>query len=228
MSDPIDPLIDQQPLVAPARPAPVPPGLVATRLALHRLAEEVISPARREATGKIGLRATPGGFGTPPFGDGDQVRVEGVELVFVAHGVVERREPIDGVDAETVAFIADWFAFGASALLGLRESAGPAAEPSMIQLWPEHFDIALELGSEAPGARAAYGFSPGDEGHDAPYVYVAPWNAPPEGPLWNATGFKGAELPYASMLAAADPRQLALDFLTERLGALISPGGSER
>src|ERR1700694_3377159 len=120
MSDPIDPLIDQQPLVAPARLAPIPPGLVATRLALHRLAEEVISPARREATGKIGLRATPGGFGTPPFGDGDQVRVEVVELVSMAHGVVERREPIDRIDAEAAALIADWFAFGASVLLEFR------------------------------------------------------------------------------------------------------------
>jgi hypothetical protein len=222
MSDPIDPSVDQQPLSAPARLAPVPAGLTATRLALHRLAEEVISPARREATGKIGLRATPEGFGTPPFGDGDQVRVEGVELVFVARGVVERRTAIEGIEPDAAAFIADWFAFGASVLLELRDSAGPDGEPSMIQLWPEHFDIAGELGSEAAGARAAYGFSPGDDAHPEPYVYVAPWTPPTDGPLWNAKGFKGAELPYESLLAAEDPAALAIDFLSERLRALTA------
>jgi hypothetical protein len=37
--------------------------------------------------------------------------------------------------------------------------------------------------------------SPGDEQHDEPYAYVAPWSAPPAGPFWNATGFTGAQRP---------------------------------
>jgi hypothetical protein len=37
----------------------------------------------------------------------------------------------------------------------------------MIQLWPSHFDIALELGDEAGGGRANYGFSPCDDEHPA-------------------------------------------------------------
>jgi hypothetical protein len=47
-----------------------------TRLALHRLAAYVLSPARRRFNGKIGLRWTLGGFGTPFFGDAEQVRVD--------------------------------------------------------------------------------------------------------------------------------------------------------
>jgi hypothetical protein len=46
---------------------PAPPDLADTRLALHRLAVYVISPARRQVNTKIGLRFTRGGFGTPFF-----------------------------------------------------------------------------------------------------------------------------------------------------------------
>jgi hypothetical protein len=65
-----------------------------------------------------------------------------------------------------------------------------------------------------------YGFSPGDEHHAEPYAYVGPWTAPPAGDLWNATAFAGAELPYAEVLQAEDPRRVTLDFLTTRRDAL--------
>ncbi len=58
-----------------------PPELATTRDALHRLAVYVISPARRRATGKIGLRYTYGGFGTPFFGRDEQIRMVGDTLV---------------------------------------------------------------------------------------------------------------------------------------------------
>lgn len=214
-----DAAIDQQPIAAPSRLGAVPAELVPTRVALHTLAVEVISPARQAVTGKIGLRATPGGFGTPPFGEGQQVRVEGAELVTVVAGTERSREPL-AVDATAARFLADWFAFGATVLIALRADAGPGAEPSLIQLWPEHFDIAVELGSEAAGTRATYGFSPGDEQHSEPYAYVSAWASPPPGPLWNAAAFPGAELPYAELLAADDQRAAALAFLTDRLHAL--------
>ncbi|HEY3240504.1 MAG TPA: hypothetical protein VGL92_13115 [Acidimicrobiia bacterium] len=69
---------------------PAPATLANTRLALHRLAVYVISPARRRANTKIGLRFTRGGFGTPFFrkasqgpgsGEDEQVRVAGATLV---------------------------------------------------------------------------------------------------------------------------------------------------
>jgi hypothetical protein len=58
-----------------------PATLVETRLAFHRLAVYVLSPARRRANGKIALRWTLGGYGTPFFGADEQVRVVGTELV---------------------------------------------------------------------------------------------------------------------------------------------------
>ncbi len=60
---------------------PPPAALAATRLGLHRLAVYVVSPARRRANTKIGLRFTRGGFGTPFFGTDEQVRVVGALLV---------------------------------------------------------------------------------------------------------------------------------------------------
>ena len=53
------------------------PGSPATRAQLHRLAEEVLKPARERVTGRFGLRALPGGFGTAPFGDVTQLHVDG-------------------------------------------------------------------------------------------------------------------------------------------------------
>ena len=52
-------------------------------------------------------------------------------------------------------------------------------------------------------------------------MYVGPWVAPPAGPAWNATGFTGAELGYAALLAAPDPRAAALAFLRERRDLLL-------
>ena len=99
-------------------------------------------------------------------------------------------------------------------------------QPSRVQLWPEHFDLAVELGREGsspegPPARAAYGCSPGDQNNDEPYIYVAPWVAPPPGELWQARGFTGASMAYAELLEAPDQRAAALDFLEARLRALV-------
>jgi hypothetical protein len=194
---------------------PLPEGFAETRRALHRLAQEVISPARAEVTGRIGLRATPGGFGTPPFGDDAEVRVEGAELVRATRGG-EERERIEGIDEAASRALGAWYAFGDSLLEEMRAEAGAADAPSMVQLWPEHFDIAIEMGDESRAARANYGFSPGDDEHPEPYVYVGPWDAGrAAGPLWNASGFTGAELAYAQLLAVPDARRAVLDFLRE-------------
>jgi len=69
---------------------PLPPSFTDTVGALHRLAEQVVSPARKPDH-EIALQRTPRGWGTPPFeweGAVQQVRVDGAELVF------ERREPL--------------------------------------------------------------------------------------------------------------------------------------
>jgi hypothetical protein len=222
-----------------------PASLVKTRLALHRLAEGVISPARRKANGKIGLRYTRGGFGTPFFGDDAQLRVAGTQLI-VQESDQERCAQITTladaadhigpellpddlaldleqleIDASASAFVGDWYGFACSVLEALRAQAGEAAYPSRVQLWPEHFDLAVELGGEDAGARAVYGLSAGDEHHPEPYLYVAPWVAPAPGELWQATGFSGAELPFAALIDAEDQRGAALEFLGARLAALV-------
>jgi len=128
-------------------------------------------------------------------------------------------EPL-AIDETAARFVGEWFGFAYSVLEELRARATQQHAPSRVQIWPEHFDAALELGDEAAGARAAYGCSPGDETHPEPYIYVAPWTAPPAGELWQAEGFDGAELGYAALLEADDPRALALEFFTARLEAL--------
>jgi hypothetical protein len=68
-------------LGAVRRLARAPDALAETRLAWHRLAVYVVSPARRRDNGKIGLRWTLGGLGTPFFGADEQVRLAGDRLV---------------------------------------------------------------------------------------------------------------------------------------------------
>jgi hypothetical protein len=102
--------------------------------------------------------------------------------------------------------LGDWFAFGARVLTEWRAEHADDT-PTEIQLWPEHFDVALDLGPEA--GRANYGASPGDGGHELPYVYVGPWNLTDD-PFWNAGSY--ARLGYEDLVAAPDPDTLAMEF----------------
>jgi hypothetical protein len=124
--------------------------------------------------------------------------------------------------SSTPRFLGDWFGFAASVLEQVRAEAAANDEPGRVQLWPEHFDMAVELGSQGAGRRAGYGCSPGDEAHDEPYVYVVPWNEPAPDELWQARSFRGAELPFAELSAAPDQRQAALEFLRTRRNALAA------
>lgn len=228
---------------------PLPPDFAVTVTALHRVAEEIVAPARKPDN-EIALRATPGGFGTPPFEFEDQerqVRVERDELVYqvgaderrttltslaAAGALVEELLPADvdlddrplGVDPPAAEILAAWYQLGNAVLADLVAEAGPGEDPSEINLWPEHFDLAIELGAEADDQRATYGFSPGDDDHPEPYAYVAPWAAEIDGDLWRATGFRGAELGYTDLLEADDPHAAALEFCRTRKRALASTG----
>jgi hypothetical protein len=226
---------------------PLPGTFAATRDALHRVAERIVAPARKPHN-EIALRQTPGGFGTPPFefeGRLMQVRVEGSELVLSRDGDEARTRltsladagrllgpsllpdgvPTDpgplGVDPMAASRLAELYAFAAELLETFKSGLAVADDASETNLWPEHFDIAFEAGSDAAGQRANYGVSPGDEEHAEPYVYVGPWTAEVEGELWNATGFRGAELGYADLLVGSDQAGAALDFLRSRRAALV-------
>jgi hypothetical protein len=199
---------------------PLPATFAETRVALHKVAEAVVAPARKPEN-EIALRYTRGGFGTPFFeldGADCQVRVEHGELVR-QRGSEETREPLPDVDPTAAAALGDFYGLACSVLEQLRADAADG-DPSPVQLWPEHFDLAIELGDEAAGQRANFGASPGDDQHDEPYLYVGPWSAEVSGELWNATGFKGAELTYAELLGSDDHRRAALEFFRERYRAL--------
>lgn len=201
---------------------PLPAGFTETRAALHSVAMAVVAPARKPEN-EISLRYTRGGFGTPFF-DQDgldcQVRVEGAGLVR-QRGMEETTEPLPaGVDAAAAGALGDFYGFACSVLEQLRADESEV-DSSIVRIWPEHFDIAVELGGDTAVTRANFGASPGDENHDEPYLYVGPWDPGlASGELWNATGFPGAELPYSELLAAADQRQTALRFMRERYSAL--------
>jgi hypothetical protein len=215
---------------------PLPPDFAVTRVSLHALAERIVAPARHAANGKIGLRYTYRGFGTPFFGD-RQVRVEDGDLIATdtmlgdrrlrpatlrqaadlvgvpvgaETGVYKPTTPDDPdapltIDAVAARAVGDWFGFCASLLEQLRAEAEPDADkPARVQLWPEHFDLAVDLGPD--GARANFGGSPGDDAHPEPYLYIGPWE-PREGAFWNESF--GASLPYSAILGGAD----AMEFL---------------
>lgn len=225
---------------------PLPPGYDETRRALHRLAFFALAPKRHAATGKMGLRYTHRGFGTPFFGEDEQARIEAGTLVHQVGDQVESapvttleeacaffdipfratwfegfHDPLPpappdtplAVRPEAAGAVADWFGFATHVLEQTRRTTG-ATDVSRVQLWPEHFDPAVEMGSQERGRRASYGASPGDEQHPEPYVYVAAWGEIDRGdPYWNDTAFNGASLSYQNILESEDQRQAALDFL---------------
>ncbi|MDE0607491.1 MAG: hypothetical protein OXH78_10120 [Acidimicrobiaceae bacterium] len=184
---------------------PVPDGYREARNAYHRLAYAVVAEARRCSNTKFGLRYTRGGFGTPFFGDDQQVRVQDGLLV-VQQGAQVRHSAITslqaaaqfvGVEPGTAAAEHDSPPLGdPDADLGATGSTGAfladwfgfswavleelrvtpgAVDAERTQLWPGHFDPAAAIGDVEAGKRATYGCSPGDDAHDEPYLYVGAW-----------------------------------------------------
>ncbi|HET9204242.1 MAG TPA: hypothetical protein VFP67_13995 [Acidimicrobiia bacterium] len=230
------------------RVGPLPDDFQFARDQLHQLAFFALAPARYASEERMGLRSTPGGFGTPEY-DGKVSRVEGSLLVQETGGEVATqaittiraaaeffgvaydvdwftgfKDPLPAmepdrplrVEDEPARALADWFAFGSRLLERLRGEGNAADEVSEVQLWPEHFDPAIEMGSEAEGRRASYGASPGDRGHLEPYLYVSAWGEiDRDDPFWNDRHFNGASLPYVTLLEAEDQERVALEFFTE-------------
>lgn len=118
------------------------------------------------------------------------------------------------VDAAAAQAIGAWFDFGFEVLNELRAQGVDGDDVSEVQLWPEHFDPATELGDSERGERASFGASPGDSANDEPYLYVAAWGQIDKSDeYWNSTSFNGASLDYQELLAASDPKDRALEFL---------------
>ena len=83
------------------------------------------------------------------------------------------------IDVDAAELIAMWYDLTAKALRAFAGSIA-ADQPTDAQLWPEHFDLALSAD------RVNYGGSPGDDHIDVPYLYVGPFDGPPQrDAFWN-------------------------------------------
>ena len=158
--------------------APLPATYTETTEALHRLAVYVIAPAQRLQNGEIILRATPGGFSTFEFNgrvigvDGDVLVVDetrlpittlnaAAEAVGIAPDVAQQEQfdvPPHGdlderlaVDRAAALALGEWYAFVTAALDALRAEAGPDDDASIVRIWPEHFDAAIDMGDNTAG-----------------------------------------------------------------------------
>lgn len=130
------------------------------------------------------------GHDTPPLGDTDDVL---------------------RVDDAAARALAGWYAKTNAALDHVVASVPATAAPTLVQVWPEHFDAALDLAA-APDMRVNLGGSPGDGSHADPYLYVGPWtdDRPGDPDFWNAPF--GAMLSYTDLAATADPVAAAAAF----------------
>lgn len=236
-------------------PTTLPPTFAETRRSLHLVLFYAISFARQQVDGKVWSVPTEGGFGTPPFGGGRVIRVEGGDLVDERDGTEVAREPITTLDAAmgfcgvtfdrargerndvempertdeplsvdpaATTIIGAWFALGWDVLGRVLERSG-RSDDSLRRLWNEHFDLAIEIGSDADHRRAAVGFSTGDAGIPEPYAYVSPWYKDETADLLPPTHGWGVAMPLGDLAGAAEPADEVERFLVdalERLGAL--------
>jgi hypothetical protein len=191
----------------------LPSTLVATRSAWHRVAEHVLAAARYAATGRIGLRPSPGGVRTPPFGPtGRVVAIDGTDLVVTDDGA-SRRAPLTTLrEAGRLADVVP----GAPAQVytpatPLDLDAPLAVDPeaaAVLAAWFALGEQALAafsagIAEDAPGeaqlwpehfdlaitaAAVNYGASPGDADRPQPYLYVGPHETPADdgSGFWNA------------------------------------------
>ena len=237
----------------------LPPTYAATRDELQRVATHVIARRRFARCGRFGLRATPGGIGSPACGpDHETVRIAGTTLVRETTGStattrslrlggaslaqaaalvdVDLSEPFEAghdtpslgdtsrpldIDAHAAHALAEWFRFGWEVLDAAVAELGADASPSVIQLWPEHFDAGVDVAA-ATGRRVNLGASPGDSTSAQPYLYVGPRDAerPGDPAYWNAPF--GAALTYDELRAADDPAATAVAFLLRGVTQLRS------
>jgi hypothetical protein len=127
------------------------------------------------------------------------------------HGDLD--EPL-GVDRAAARALGDWYAFATELLDSLRAEAEADDDASIVRIWPEHFDAAIDMGDGGADRRGTYGASPGDSRHAGPYLYVSPWAGRIDG-FFDDPAFTGASLPRERLVDDPDPTVTALDFLRE-------------
>lgn len=140
------------------RLSPLPPTFATTRDAIHQLAFFVLAPARYAATGKLGLRYTHGGLGTPFFGANQQLRVEAGTLVRQEGDQVEWLLPRsigEAADFVGIEYRPTWFEGFHDPLVPLPPDAPLAIDPAAATALADWFGFAthvLERGRRTEGA----------------------------------------------------------------------------
>jgi hypothetical protein len=137
--------------------------------------------------------------------------------------------------SEALKELAAWFANASGSLNRVKaDHAAKGLTVSPVRCWPHHFDIATLIsldGGDPEHARSVNaGLSPGDGSYDEPYFYVSPWPYPDVGKLpplpsvghWHTQGFLAAVAPASRIVAAADQRQAADEFLQAAVTAAIT------
>lgn len=119
------------------------------------------------------------------------------------------------IDPAQAGAVLAWYRVGARAI---DQVLPDLVEPSVLQLWPEHFDLGIDAAT-AHG-RVNLGASPGDAGHPSPYLYLGPWepDRPGDPDYWNAPF--GAVLGADELEAGGDPDGGAVAFFRRGLGLL--------
>lgn len=122
-------------------------------------------------------------------------------------------EPL-ALDDGHVRTVGAWWSFGAEVIDEAIGTTPAAKSPTVLQLWPEHFD--LGGGVTVEGSTLNVGASPGDAFEPLPYLYVGPWSSdrPGVSTYWNA--------PFGAVLRAAElptdrRRAAAVEFVREGL-----------
>ena len=235
---------------------PLPDGYTETRDSLRKLASHVLSPARKAATGRIGLRAAPGAFGTPVFGTDAQLWIDGATLS------CRLGAKTDSVDITSLAAAADFAGVTLSDDPGIGNEPPPLGDveapltvvPAATEAIGAWFafsaavleDFRTELNAAGRQCSVYYSFSalywrdlgfdteginfgcsPGDEYLADPYVYVGPSNT--DG-LPDGDFWNapfGAVLAYKELLSAPDQPAAALEFLRRGAGLALQRAGEK-
>lgn len=225
-------------------------ALARTRQSWHVLAEHVLAPARHRANGKIGLRFTRAGFGTPFFGADEQLRVAVEGLLVIRDGAIDAH-PITTVAAAARAARVEP---GASTdvyppTTPLEPDAPLDIDESSARFLGDWFgfgtSVLEEIRANVPEADAParvqlwpehfdLSVDFGDEraGSRATYgaspgddAHCAPYVYvtpwnQPSGDFWNEDGF--ASLSLTEFAGASDQRRAALDFFDRARAVLDS------
>lgn len=121
------------------------------------------------------------------------------------------------LDVAAATAVCRWFELSAAILDQVVAALPRGASPSLVRLWPEHFDVAVDVLAR-DGVRTNIGASPGDGFLAEPYLYLGPWtnDRPGGGTFWNAPF--GAAV-AASALGSVDD---GVAFLREGIGRLAA------